>query len=185
MTLEKYEKIEERYAELEQLLADPQVISDQSRYAKLAKEYSGITVVVTTFRTFKEVCGQIEETEALLNEKHDKEFEALAKVELEDLMQKKQDLLARLNDLTNPKKQEKDRDLIIEIRAGTGGQEASLFAADLYRMYTKYADQKGWTVEALQHFDVRRETREAETQDSGNAQRDAEIAGFYLGDEEL
>lgn len=149
MTLEKYEKIEQRYAELEQLLADPQIISDQSQYQKLAKEYSNITRVVTTFRAFKEAEEHIRETQALLDEKHDKEFEELAKSELEELTKKKQELLDQLTDLTNPKKQEKDRDLIIEIRAGTGGQEASLFAADLYRMYTKYADQKGWTVEAI------------------------------------
>ncbi|MCK5081893.1 MAG: peptide chain release factor 1 [Candidatus Omnitrophica bacterium] len=149
MSLEKYEKIEKRYAELEQLLADVQVIADQSRYKKLAKEYSGISPVVTTFRSYKAVVGQIEETEVLLSEKHDKEFETLAKVELEDLTDKKQELLDRLNDLTNPRKQEKDRDLILEIRAGTGGQEASLFAADLFRMYTKFADQKGWTVETI------------------------------------
>ena len=149
MSLEKYEKIEKRYAELEQLLADAQVIVDQSRYTKLAKEYSGISPVVTTFRSYKAVVGQIEETEVLLLEKHDKEFETLAKVELEDLMDKKQELLGRLNDLMNPKKQEKDRDLILEVRAGTGGQEASLFAADLFRMYTKFADQKGWTVETI------------------------------------
>ena len=149
MALEKYEKIEERYAELERLLADSQVISDQSQYKKLAKEYSSIMPVVTTFRSLKEIVGQIQETEILLKEKHDEEFETLAKVELEDLTEKKQELLDRLNDLTNPRKQVKDRDLIIEIRAGTGGQEASLFAADLYRMYTKYADQKGWTVESI------------------------------------
>jgi len=149
MALEKYEKTEERYMELEQLLADPQIISDQSRYKKLAKEYSSITPIVTTFRSLKEIVGQVQETEVLLSQKHDEEFETLAKVELEDLTEKKQELLDRLNDLTNPKKQERDRDLIIEIRAGTGGQEASLFAADLYRMYIKFADQKGWTVEAI------------------------------------
>ena len=149
MALEKYEKIEERYEELEQLLADSKIIADQSQYQKLAKEYSCISTIVTTFRSFKEIVGQIEETEVLLSQKHDEEFEALARAELKDLTEKKQELLGRLNDLTNPKKQEKDRDLIIEVRAGTGGQEASLFAADLYRMYTKYADQKGWMVEAI------------------------------------
>lgn len=149
MPLEKYDKIEERFVELEQLLADPQIIADQSQYAQLAKEYSTITPIVTSYRSYKAIDGQITETETLLSEKHDEEFEALAKVELIDLTEKKQELLERLNDLTNPKKQEKDRDLIIEIRAGTGGQEASLFAADLYRMYTKYADRKGWTVEGI------------------------------------
>ncbi len=149
MVLDKYIKTEDRYCELEQLLADLQIISDQSQYQKLAKEYSNITPIVTTFRLYKEVAEQIEQTQSLLEEKHDAEFEALAKGELEDLTEKKQKLLDKLNDLTNPKKQERDRDLIIEIRAGTGGEEASLFAADLYRMYSKYADQKGWKVEAI------------------------------------
>jgi len=149
MELEKYEKIEKRYIELEQLLADLEVISDQGQYQKLAKEYSDLTPVVAMFRILRETDEHARQTMAFLEEGHDKEFEDLAKVELEELTKKKQELLEHLNDLTNPKKQEKDRDLIIEIRAGTGGQEASLFAADLYRMYTKYADQKGWAVEAI------------------------------------
>jgi peptide chain release factor 1 len=149
MIPEKYEKIARRYTELEQLLADPRVISEQSRYQKLAKEYSAVAPVAAVLNTYRNVLGQIDELRNLLQEKHDGDFEDLAKSELADLAQKKDDLLGRINDLLNPKKQEQDRDLIIEIRAGTGGQEASLFAADLYRMYVKYADQKGWTVEAI------------------------------------
>lgn len=149
MSVTKYEKVTERFLELERLLADPETISDQSRYARLAKEYSDITPIVTTFRSYQEIEGQIHETETLLEEKQDEEFTLLAKAELEDLIRKKEELLTRLSDLTNPKKQEKDRDLIVEVRAGTGGQEASLFAGDLYRMYTKYADQKGWKVEMI------------------------------------
>lgn len=148
-SLVKYEKIEERYVELEKLLADPQVISDQSQYRKLAKEYSNATPIIGGLRTLRATLAQIDETQVLLTEKHDEEFESLAKSELEELTAKKEELLSQLSDLTNPKKQVKDRDLIFEIRAGTGGQEASLFAADLYRMYIKYADQKGWTVEAI------------------------------------
>lgn len=147
--LEKYEKIEERYIELEALLADPQVISDQNQYQKLAKEFSDITPVVTVLREYKESVVQKKELNNLLKQKHDEEFEELAKHELNELAKREECLLGRLKDLTNPKTQEKDRNLIFEIRAGTGGQEASLFAGDLYRMYTKYADQKGWTVEHI------------------------------------
>lgn len=146
---EKYVKLKERYGELEQLLADPEVISDQSRYQKLAKEFSDMTPVATALQTYQDTVAQIGELEKLLEEKHDEDFEELAKSELGVLTDRQQEILNQLNDLTNPKKQEKDRDLIIEIRAGTGGQEASLFAGDLYRMYTKYADQKGWKVEAI------------------------------------
>jgi peptide chain release factor 1 len=150
MTLpEKYAKYEQRYIEIEQLLADPQIISDQSQYQKLAKEYSDIMPVVTVVRSYKSGTVQIQELERLLEEKHDDDFTELAQSELEELRAKQQELLEQLKKLTNPKRQEKDRDLIIEIRAGTGGQEASLFAADLYRMYVKYADQKKWKVEAI------------------------------------
>jgi len=146
---EKYAKVELRYQEIEQLLADPQIISDQSQYQKLAKEYSDITPIVTTLQAYQESVKQAQELQKLLKEKHDKEFEELAQTELGELTAKQKSLFDHLDDLTNPKKQEQNRDLIIEIRAGTGGQEASLFAADLYRMYVKYADQKGWKVEAI------------------------------------
>ncbi|HQP10478.1 MAG TPA: PCRF domain-containing protein, partial [Candidatus Omnitrophota bacterium] len=149
MGSEKYEKIEARYLELEQLLADPQVLADQSRYQKLAKEYSDITPVVVTFRSYKETVRHREQACLILEEKHDAEFKELAEGELEELTAKEKQLLDKLNELTNPKKKESDRDLIMEIRAGTGGGEASLFAADLYRMYVKYADRKGWKVEAI------------------------------------
>jgi len=147
--LEKYAKQEERYQELEQLLADPQIISDQSQYQKLAKEYSDMTPIITTLHAYKETTGEIQGLLKLLEEKHDGEFEDLAKSEIDELTKKQKAVLDQLTDLTNPKKQEKDRDLIIEIRAGTGGQEASLFAGDLYRMYIKYADQKNWKVDAI------------------------------------
>ena len=149
MNLEKFEQVEVRFHELEGLLADPKIISNQSQYQKLAKEYSNITPIVTTLRKYKDSVKQAQELTKFLQEKHDKEFEHLAHMELQDLDKAQKDLINALNDLINPKKQEKDRDLIIEIRAGTGGEEASLFAADLYRMYTKFADKKGWKVELM------------------------------------
>jgi len=146
---EKYLKIEQRFSELEGLLADPQMIADQAQYQKLAKEYSSLAPIVSTLRAYAEAVVESEGIQKLLNEKQDEEFGALARSELSDLVKKQQEYLNHLNDLTNPKKKAKDRDLIVEIRAGTGGQEASLFAADLYRMYTKYADQKNWKVESI------------------------------------
>ena len=96
-----------------------------------------------------ETVRQIDELQDLLKEKHDGDFEALARLELEDLKEKKLELEARLNDILYPREEEKDLNVIIEIRAGTGGQEASLFAADLYRMYTRYAERVGWRSEAM------------------------------------
>jgi peptide chain release factor 1 len=149
MNLEKLEKAQHRSAELERLLADPQIIVDQAQYQKLAKEYAEITPVVTAFAEYKKTADQMEELERLLQEKHEAEFEALAQSEMKDLQDKHQGIIEKLDALMNPKAPENNRDLIIEIRAGTGGQEAGLFAADLYRMYTKYAEAKGWKVEFM------------------------------------
>ena len=146
---ERFKKIEKRYEEIEGLLADPKISSDQSQCQKLGKELSDISTAVQTIRRYRETLKQIDELKKLLHEKHDKEFEDLAKCELQDLAKKENDFLAQLDDFLNPMKREKDRDLIIEIRAGTGGQEASLFAGDLFRMYARYADSKGWKVESM------------------------------------
>ncbi len=147
--LEKLKKAEERFAELEKLLADPQVIADQNQYQKLAKEYSDLTPLVGKFREYTKVVDQKNELSKMLKDNTDKEFGELAKLELEDLQQKETAFNQELDDLLNPKLNVKGRNLIIEIRAGTGGEEASLFAADLHRMYTRYAANKGWKVEAM------------------------------------
>lgn len=149
LQLEKLKKAEERFSELERLLADPQVIADQNQYQKCAKEYSDLTPLVGKFREFSKTHQQKEELSHLLKENKDKEFAELAKLELEDLDKKKEILTKELDDLLNPQLNQKGRDLIIEIRAGTGGEEASLFASDLYRMYTRYATNKGWKVEHI------------------------------------
>ncbi|MCB9721328.1 MAG: peptide chain release factor 1 [Candidatus Omnitrophica bacterium] len=149
MNPDKFDQLEARFAELENLLADQDIIADQNQYQKLAKEYSDITPVVTVYRAYRDVTRQIADTEKLLTEKNDAEFEELAKAELEEQTAEKSRLEQQLTDLANPRKQEQNRDLILEIRAGTGGEEASLFAADLYRMYTKYCDKKGWRLDPI------------------------------------
>ena len=146
--IEKFEKLEKRYYELEGQLADNKVISDQSQYQKLAKEYSSLTPGIEILRSYRKTLKQIEELKHKLKDKHDADFKELANSELKDLESNLTELTQKLDNFLNPKKQEEDRDIIIEIRAGTGGQEASLFAADLCRMYAKYADQKGWKVES-------------------------------------
>ena len=128
--LQKFERAGARHLELERLLADPTIIADQGQYQKFAKEYSDLTPLVAAFKEGTDIARQIKDLESLLHEDHDKEFEALAKAELEDLRERHKKILERLEDLANPKPAEKDRPLIMEIRAGTGGQEAGLFAAE-------------------------------------------------------
>ncbi len=147
--LHKFKKFEKRYLAIEHLLADPEISSDQNHCQKLGKELSDLSPIVQFIRDCRKAQEQIAELEHMLSQKHEKEFEDLAKSELKELQSKEKDLLARLEELTDPNRNERDKDLIIEIRAGTGGQEASLFAGDLYRMYTRYAANKGWKVDPI------------------------------------
>src|SRR3989338_392114 len=123
LMFDKLDKSEARYRELEAQLADGAVISDQSRYQKLAKEYAGLAPAMEILRLYREVKTQIDELAHLLQEKHDKDFEEMARAELADLKEREEEFLKKLRDIANPKKEEKDHDVIIEIRAGTGGEE--------------------------------------------------------------
>ncbi len=138
-----------RFAELEGFLADQAVIADKGKYQEFAREYSELLPIVNTAKEYARCTGQLEEAQQIIVESKDKDLVALAQSELVELEQARGALHKKLEDLLFPKKEQEDRNLIIEIRAGTGGEEASLFAADLYRMYTKYADSKGWKVESM------------------------------------
>lgn len=143
------EKSEKRYNELEHLLASPEVVSDQGRYSRYAKELSGLQETVFLFREYRKVCCEIKELETMIAEKHDNDFSELAKNELKDLNQKKNTLEDKLACALKGEDQDLSKDIIVEIRPGTGGLEAGLFAADLYRMYSKYAARRGWAIEPM------------------------------------
>ncbi len=147
--LEQLEKIEKRYEELEHLLASYGTVSDKEQYNRYAKELSDMKDSVSLFREYKRITKEIEDLKRTLGEKHEREFLALAKTELEDLENKKADLERKLKDILAGEDKDSGRDVIVEIRQGTGGLEAGLFAADLYRMYTKYAARKSWNVEPM------------------------------------
>ncbi len=146
---EQLQKLETRYQELEHLLASYDVISDKGKYNKYARELSGLKEPVSLFREYKKVSKEIEGLEVVLKEKHDKEFIELAKNELQDLKAKSAGLEQRLKEVLAGEDEDAGRDIIVEIRQGTGGDEAGLFAADLYRMYTKYSANKVWSVELM------------------------------------
>ena len=146
---EQLEKLELRYQELEQLLGSQVQIAERKLYNQLAKELSDIRPVVVLFREYKNLNKETEELKVVLSGKHDKDFMELAKNELKDLAIKKGDLELKLKKLLVGEDKDAGRDAILEIRQGTGGDEAGLFAADLYRMYTKYAAIKGWQIESM------------------------------------
>ena len=147
--LEQLQKLEVRYQELEQLLASYGVISDKEQYNKYAKELSELKEAVSLFRGYKRLAKEIEDLEVVLKEKHDREFLEMAQKELQELINKRGDLENRLKNILAGEDKDAGRDVIVEIRQGTGGDEAGLFAADLYRMYTKYAANKGWSIESM------------------------------------
>jgi len=146
---EQLEKIEARYQELERLLASYEVISDKGQYNRYAKELSELKETVSLFRGYKKVSKEIEGLEAVLKEKDDREFLELAQKELRELLDKRADLENRLKDILAGEDKDAGKDVIVEIRPGTGGLEAGLFVGDLYRMYTKYAAKKGWSAESM------------------------------------
>jgi peptide chain release factor 1 len=146
---EQLDKLEARYQELEQLLASQEQIADRQLYNKLAKELSNTRPVVSLFREYNNLLKETSDLEVVLSGKHDKDFLELAQEELKDLGAKKTDLELKLKKILAGEDKDAGRDCIMEIRQGTGGDEAGLFASDLYRMYSKYAANKGWIIEPM------------------------------------
>lgn len=147
--LELLEKIEEKQKELTQLLSDPDVLSDQKRFKRVAKEYKDFSEIVEIGSKYKKILQEIKEDERIKIESRDKDLVELAKSELEELYPQKEKLERKLKVLLLPKDPNESKNTIVEIRAGTGGEEAALFAADLYRMYSRYAEHVGWRTDLL------------------------------------
>ncbi len=143
---EKLELIQKRYDELSQLLAQADVATNPKRLQELSKEKAALEDIVGTYQQYKAKGKELAELEDLLNSHAESEMMALVKGEVSKLKQQQDDLLRRLKLSLIPKDPAKDRDVIVEIRAGAGGGEAGLFAADLFRMYSRYAQGKGWQV---------------------------------------
>ena len=144
----KLRGIEERYQDLEELLSDPAVIGNYGEYRKYAKEHAGISDIVQTYREYKDVTSQIEDNKNLLKD-GDEELREMAKEEIPQLLGKLQTLEGKLKILLLPTDPNDERNVFLEIRAGTGGDEAGLFAGDLFRMYTRYAERCNWKVEVI------------------------------------
>lgn len=146
---ERLEQMEKRFNELEEQIAQPEVASDPKQLQKLAKERASIEDVVTKYRQYKSTTKALEETKAMHNEKLDEEMSALVKQEITSLQSKLEAQFQGLKLALLPKDENDEKNIIMEIRAGTGGDEAALFAADLFRMYSRYAQSKGWTVDII------------------------------------
>ena len=150
---DKLRETEDRFGFLEAEVAKPEVISDQKTYQKYLKEHSSLAPIVNAYRSYKEVQEEIESNRTLLDDP-DPDMRKLAREEIHGLEEKRAALENELKVLLLPKDPNDEKNIILEIRAGTGGEEAALFAADLFRMYVRYAELKGWKTEILSQSDT-------------------------------
>ena len=146
---EKLQRVEDRFREIESQLGDPSIVADVERFTKLTRELSTLELIVKKFREYKKILAQIEEDKNLLETADDDELKNLAAEELTELKKSKADLDNELPILLLPKDPNDEKNVIVEIRGGVGGEEAALFAGDLFRMYTRYAERQGWRVDIV------------------------------------
>ena len=149
--LEKLKILQDRFDELSNLLTKPDIISDQSRYIKISKEYKDLKTVVDKKNEYEEVLSNISEAKEIIKNENDKEMIELANLELNEAQAKVVKIEDDLKKLLIPKDPDDPKNIVMELRAGTGGDEASIFAGDLFRMYSKYAEKQGWKVNLVDY----------------------------------
>jgi peptide chain release factor 1 len=147
---DKLRGVEERFIKLESLLSDPKVVQDRAAYQKYAREHAEINEIVNNFRAYQKVDAELDESLELLKDS-DPEIKSLAKEEIERLNEEKTRLEHTLKTLLIPKDPMDEKNVLLEVRAGTGGDEAGLFAGDLFKMYSRYAEERHWGIEIMSH----------------------------------
>ncbi|MGM0463480.1 MAG: peptide chain release factor 1 [Bacteroidota bacterium] len=145
--LEKLRGVKERFEEVGRLITEPDIIADMKRYVRLNKEYKDLEPIVEAYNKYENVISNIDSAKAILAEEKDPELREMAKAELEELNDKLPAMEEEIKFLLLPADPEDDKNAVVEIRAGTGGDEASIFAGDLFRMYSKYCDERNWKVD--------------------------------------
>lgn len=149
IVFERLEELEDRYNKLNQLLMDPEIINNPNMLRKYSKEQSDLQETVETYRTYKKTIEEYNDAKSMLAEKLEQELREMVKLEIDELEEKKEQLEEKLKKLLLPKDPNDDKNVIVEIRAAAGGDEAGLFAGNLYRMYVRYAERKRWKVELI------------------------------------
>lgn len=147
--IEKLNLLKDRHQELGNLLSQPDVINDQNRYRELSKEYAHLEPIVTTFTEYSNNHQQLIDTQDILYNEKDQELKALAEEDLESLKEKEEKLEDEIKILLLPRDPNDEKNVFLEIRAGAGGDEAAIFSGDLFRMYSRYAENSGWQIEVI------------------------------------
>jgi peptide chain release factor 1 len=151
--LDKLEAIKKRWKEVEGLLSTPEAMADMKRFAKLNKEYRDLTPIVEKYGEYKNLMDNIANAKQILNNEKDEEMREMAKEELAELEEKQEPMEDEIRIMLIPKDPQDDKPAMVEIRGGAGGDEAAIFAGDLFRMYQKFCDSKGWKIEVLEMMD--------------------------------
>lgn len=147
--LDKLEAINDRFNEVSELIVDPNVISDMKRYSSLNKEYKELNKIVEVYKEYKLLLANIDNTKKVLETEKDPEFREMAKEEMDNLLPERDTMEERIKEMLIPKDPNDSKDIILEIRGGTGGDEAAIFAGDLYRLYQRFCDRMGWKMELI------------------------------------
>ena len=147
--LDKLKAIKDRFQEVERLISAPDAMSDMKLYVQLNKEYKDLGPIVDAYHKYKNIVSNITSSKEILKEEKDEEMREMAKMELDELLPKKEEMDEEIKVLLIPKDPTDAKNAVMEIRAGTGGDEASIFAGDLYKMYTAFASSKGWSTELV------------------------------------
>lgn len=149
--LEKLEAINNKYLQLQEKINDPDIINDMKNYVKLNKEYKDLEPVIAAYKEYKDVLANIDNAKEVIENEKDEEFRDMAKAELTEFQQKQEKMEEDIRLMLIPADPQDGKNAIFEIRAGTGGDEASIFAGDLYRMYVKYFEKRGWKTEIVDY----------------------------------
>ncbi|GAB2542898.1 peptide chain release factor 1 [Rufibacter soli] len=147
--LDKLEAIKRRFEEVNEQLIQPDVVSDLKRYKSLNKEFKDLEKIVAEYERYKLLLSNIDHTKEVISTEKDEDFREMAKEELDELLPQREEMEERIKEMLIPKDPDDSKDIIMEIRAGAGGDEASLFAGDLYRMYSRFAEKQGWKIEVI------------------------------------
>ena len=147
--LEQLQAIRERFEEVSQQIIQPEVVSDMSRYRKISKEYSDLKLIVDKTDAYQSILSNIANAKSILQTEKDEEFREMAKMELDELVPASEKAEAELKEMLIPKDPNDSHNIILEVRGGTGGDEAAIFAGDLYRMYERYAQMQGWKMTVM------------------------------------
>lgn len=152
--LKKLDVLEDKYSDLTEKISDPEIINDQKSWQKFMKEHSDLEPIIMKYREYRTVLSNIADSKEILQEESDEELRELAKMELSELEEQVEPLESQLKILLLPKDPNDEKNVIVEIRGGAGGDEAALFAGDLFRMYSRYAERRRWKMELLSASDT-------------------------------